>query len=227
MRLRLEALRLGRQRPIGFILRGINEACIDKGLAAFYASAAGAAVKVSTFVAGPRFAEVDTEVVAESRNGGLILVDEGAQQFHAGIRAFTHRSGHAVHEGLAAVGIDRVVATVRSNDQRPGSPALGDAAGNSEHDAVAKRDDGALHRPLFVMTIRNVTTALEKVGGKQFIHKRQRHCVMPDIQMTTVPSREANFLVIVLRAVIKTQRTQDIVMPLRPVKRGDGIHAAR
>jgi hypothetical protein len=33
--------------------------------------------------------------------------------------------------------------------------------------------------------------------------------------------------VIVLRAVIKTQRTQDIVMPLRPVKRGDGIHAAR
>ena len=42
----------------------------------------------------------------------LVLVhgDEGTDELNVGVSPLPHRGGHGLHEGLAAVGIDRVVA---------------------------------------------------------------------------------------------------------------------
>ena len=149
-------LRGGGQGSGGGVFGWILQPGEHEGLAPLDAGAAGATVNRPALVAGPGHAVVHAEAGADTGNASLVQADERPQQFDARVGALGHGDGHAQHEGLAAVGVNGVVAGVRGDDQRLRAAALGQAGGDGEHDAVAKGHHRALHVFLRVMPVRDL-----------------------------------------------------------------------
>lgn len=211
----------------GFVVCGVGNPGEEEGFAAFDAGAAGAAVAGVAFVAGPGFAVVDVEAVAEPGDGGFVEVDEGAEQFDTGVGAFGHGGGHGVHEGFAAVGVDGVVAGVGGDDEGVRATTFSKAGGDGEHDGVAKGDDCALHGFLGVVAVGNLTAGLEEIGGEELVDEGKRNDVVVDpAEVIAMPGGEGDFFGVVLRAVVKADGADDFVVLTGPVEGGDGIHAA-
>ncbi len=211
----------------GFVGGGVGDTCEEEGFAAFDAGAAGAAVAGVAFVAGPGFGVVDVEAMAEGGDGGFVEVDEGAEEFDAGVGAFGHGGGHGVHEGFAAVGVDGVVAGMGGDDEGFGAAAFGEAGGDGEHDAVAEGDDGALHGFLGVMAVGDFAAGLKEVGGEELVDEGEWDDVVVEAaEVIAVPGGEGDFFGVVFGAVVKADGADDVVVLAGPVEGGDGIHAA-
>ena len=76
------------------------------------------------------------------------------------------------------------------------------------------------------MSLGNLTTRFEQVGGKKLIHKIQVDDVMLHAEVRTMPSRQRDLPVVVLGTVFKTDRAHDLMLPQCPVQRGHRIHPA-
>ena len=119
-----------------------------------------------------------------------------------------------------------MIARVRGDHQALGADAFRVAGGDGEHDAVAERDDGLLHRLFRVMALRDVAAGLEKVGFEQAVHEIERDHLMENAGPISVEFRKRNLARVVLRAVVEGQASGHLVRAEHLVKRGDRIHPA-
>ena len=69
---------------------------------------------------------------------------------------------------------------MRGDHHAPGTDAFGVAGGDREHDAVAERHDGLLHRLLGIVAIRDRAAGTQQVGFEQAVHEIQRHRLVRD-----------------------------------------------
>ena len=69
--------------------------------------------------------------------------------------------------------------------------------------------------------------ATKEVGDdKKLVYEIERDDIMLHAELLRVPCGHWDFLVIVLRSVIKAHAADDLVLSCGPVQRRDGIHAA-
>ena len=210
----------------GEIVGGIRNAREEKCLAALDAGAADSAVGVSAFVAGPCLREIDAEFRAAASNGGFIHVDERAGDFHSGVGAFPHGLLHALHEGLAAVRINGVVARVCGDDEPAGAGIFCHTSGDGEQDAVAKWHDGLFHAFLGVVAVGDGVSALQQAAFEQLGDKIDVDDAVRDAEVAAMPCGVVQFAGIVLGAVVEAQRELDFAIFSGVVEGGDGVHAA-
>ena len=216
------------QRGGVLVVRGVSQARLDESLASFDAGATGAAMSKPSLIAGPGSGVVDVEFMPQTGNRRFVQSDEGAKQLDPGVSAFTHSGGHGLHEGLPAIWVNGMVTSVGRNQEAIRTPAFRESGGDREHDGVAERHDGTLHGLLRVMSVGDGVAGLQKVGCEELIDEGQRNDVVPQTaEMVAVPRSECDFPLVVLGAVVKTDRANDLVMAPGPIKRRDGVHAAR
>lgn len=143
----------GDARGVGGVAGGVVNRCEVKGFAAFDASATAAAVQRAAFVAGPGLGKGHPQFGAAAHDIGLGPIDEGADELNGGPVSEADGLGHGVGEGVAAVGVDCVVAGVGRVGDLPGLDGEGVASGERQEDHIAVGHHGALHRLLGVVPL--------------------------------------------------------------------------
>jgi hypothetical protein len=114
---------------------------------------------------------------------------------------------------------------VRGDDQPLRAHALGQAGGRSQHDAVAERNDRALHVRVRIMTLGNVAAAFQQVRSEQPADEIQRDDRVRHAGDLRLFRRQREFAVVVLGSVVETHGSPHIVPRPRPMERGHRVHA--
>ena len=183
-------------------------------------------MEFAAFVAGVGLGEIDAELGSAGGDVFFALVDEGTVEGNFFVGAFGDGGGHGGHEGLAAIGVDGVVAGVGGDGEGAGAGAFGEAGGDGEHDAIAEGDDGLLHGKLFVVAIGNFAAGFEKIGGEELVHETEGNRFVPEAEIGAVGFGEGDFAVVVLGAVIEADAGEHGAGGGGVVKGDDGIHPA-
>ena len=202
----------------------VGHASLGQCLAALHAGAAGAAVVVAAFVARPRLAVVDAQLMASAGDVGLRPVGVGGEQGDAGEGAGLCGGAEGLHKFGAAVGIDGVVAAVVGHHHVLQSAALGQAHGHAEHDAVAEGHHRAVHVVVGIVAIGDVFAANEQRTLEVLPHEGQGHHYMLDAQPLAVQPGEGNLAGIVLGAIVEGHGQSDALAIV--VEQRHRVHAS-
>lgn len=192
-------------------------------LTPFNARATSSTVVFVAFVTSPRFRETDAQFLPALNNLRFRAADERAQNFHAAVCAEMNGSGYCVHEFGTAVGEDDVVARVRSDDDGTCADGFRKSRRCREKDAVAERHDGLLHRGRFIVRVGDARSGLQQRGTKVFADEIQSDDFVADTDPPTMEHRKRNLPVVVLRAVVETDASNDFMDCRSCVQRTHGI----
>ena len=118
-----------------------------------------------------------------------------------------------------------MITTVRRDHQSGRAHTLGETRGDRQHDAVTERHDGAAHRFVGVVPVGNLPAGLQQIGREQLSDEIQRDRPVRHPELARLRDGEWNLALVMLGAVVEAQRRPHIVVPPRPMERGDGIHA--
>lgn len=197
-------------------------------LAAFDAGAAAAAMQVAALVAGPRLGEGRAVLGALGDDRGFRRVHEGGVEAHIGIavqRLFLHRV-EGLGKGRAAIGVDEVVAAMHCGGHRVGLLRRSQAEGHGEHDGVAVRHDGRLHRLFGIMAVRH----LDIVSQRRARQMRADRAHVDQVERHAEPvgrgPREVQLLGMAL-AVIEGNQSRELVLGGDLVGERHGVEPAR
>ena len=208
-----------------FVWCRVGDACSEEGFFALDAGGAASAVGDASFVARPCLAIVDAECLAVA--GYLTLRDAGVggEDLHVGVCALGHGFAHGADELRAAVGIDGVVAAVVGYHHFFQSSALGHAAGDGEHDAVAEGHHGRGHVLSRVVSLRDGLSPLQQRRLEVLVHEVEGDGDVGNAQSLAVHLRQRNLPCVVVAAIVEGDAEGDVFLIF--VEHGDGVHASR
>ena len=147
---------------IAVVFRGVDDTCLTEGFDALGAGAAFATMLFAALVATPCLGVVDTQGFAMTGDIRFGEVGIRCEEGDALVGTRHNRLIHSVHKGPAAVGIDSMVACVVSHHDTPQPACLRHARSDSQHDAVAERNDRGTHVVVVIVALGDSVSPLEE-----------------------------------------------------------------
>ena len=111
------------------------------------------------------------------------------------------------------------------NHDTPQAVALGNAAGDSQHDAVAERHHCRFHVLVIIVAVGDSIGTLEQCALEVLVHEVQWNNQVLDAQALTVHDGTAALTAVLGAAVVKGDGQGNLVLVL--IEHGCRVHAAR
>ena len=194
---------------IRFVLCRVGDAGLKESLATLGAGATAAAVVLAATIARIGLAIVDAHLRATAHDVGLADVGVGSHKGDTLVGAGLHGGVHSGDELWTAIWIYGVVAAVIGYKHTFKTPALGEAAGYAEHDAIAEGDHRRMHIAVVVVSVGDGIGTTEQRRLEILGHKGQLDDQMLDAEQRAMMPRTSYFVCGMVATIIESNGERD------------------